>query len=83
MSSVRFLYFAGVRELLGRSEEELELPSDVRALGQIPELLVRAHPELAGRLGSVRYAINETFGDPSDRVAPGDVIAVIPPVAGG
>lgn len=83
MSSVRFLYFAGVKELLGRSEEERELPSDVRVLGQIPELLVRAHPELAGRLGSVRYAINETFGAPSDQVAPGDVIAVIPPVAGG
>lgn len=83
MSAVRLLYFAGVKELLGRAEEELELPSDVRVLGQIPDLLVKAHPELAGRLGSVRYAINETFGTPNDPVAPGDVIAVIPPVAGG
>lgn len=77
------LYFAGVKELLGRAEEDMELPDGVRQLDQLVSLLVSKHPELDGRLTSVRFAINETFASHSDPVAPGDVVAVIPPVAGG
>jgi molybdopterin synthase sulfur carrier subunit len=83
MRTVRVLYFAAVRDLVGKSEEVLDLPESVRAVEDLVSELVRLHPVLEGRLGGVRYALNETFAHPHDRIQPGDVIAVIPPVAGG
>jgi len=38
---------------------------------------------LVDRLRYVRFARNEEFAQPSDLIAEGDVIALIPPVAGG
>lgn len=83
MSHVVMLYFAGVRDLVGRPEEELALPEGTERLSQLVEVLVHAHPELRERLASVRFAVNETFASLDDPIAPGDVVAVIPPVAGG
>jgi len=83
MSRVRVLYFAGVRDLVGRGEEDLELPSDVSDLAGFVRFLTASRPALDGRLAGVRFAINETFAHAGDPVAPGDVVAVIPPVAGG
>jgi molybdopterin converting factor subunit 1 len=83
MITVRVLYFAGVRDLVGRAEEELALEPDVRDVEGFVRALVRARPELDGRLTGVRFAVNESFAQGSDPVAAGDVVAVIPPVAGG
>ena len=81
--SITFLYFAGVREALGRAEEALVLPDDVRTVAELPAFLERAHPVLAARLGAVRFAVNEAFADPDTALVAGDVVAVIPPVSGG
>jgi molybdopterin converting factor subunit 1 len=83
MSSVTVLYFAGVKDLLGCAEEALALPDDVRRLDAFVLHLVAVHPELEERVDSVRFAVNETFANANDPIAPGDVVAVIPPVAGG
>ena len=81
--AVSVLYFAGAKESAGKTEERLELPDAVRTIGDFAAFLEKEHPTLAGRLGAVRFAINETFVDASSVVSPGDVIAVIPPVSGG
>jgi molybdopterin converting factor subunit 1 len=83
MKRVRVLYFAAVRDLLGMSEEDLDLPAHVEEVAGFVAELERRHPELVGRLGGVRFAVNETFADAHDPVSAGDVVAVIPPVAGG
>jgi len=83
MNAVTVLYFAGVRDLLGRAEEDLALPDGVQRLDAFVAHLVKVHPELEDRVSSVRFAVNETFADAEDPIAPGDVVAVIPPVAGG
>ena len=45
---------------------------------------IEAHrTALGGRLIATRFARNEVFADESDAIASGDVIAIIPPVAGG
>lgn len=77
------LYFAAVRELAGVDEEEVELPPEVARVADLPAWLERRHPALAGRLGSVRFARNELFALAAERIEEGDVVAVIPPVAGG
>lgn len=77
---ITILYFAAVRELVATDEEKLEFTGTVAELARYLETV---HPALAGRLGSVRFARNETFATNDERIEPGDVIALIPPVAGG
>jgi molybdopterin converting factor subunit 1 len=77
------LYFAAVRDLVGVNEEELDLPASVSRVSDLVAELPLVHPELAGRLGGVRVAVNEEFAQDADPIRPGDVVALIPPVAGG
>lgn len=81
--SVRILYFAKIRDLIGKAEEELALPANVTNLGELAVHLASVHPVLVGKLGSVRFARNETFAPLSEALGEGDTIALIPPVAGG
>lgn len=81
--TMHILYFAGLRDLVGCIEEEIPLPDGVATLADFVPALVRARPALDGRLTGVRFAINEEFADPGDPIAPDDVVALIPPVAGG
>ena len=77
------LYFAAVREIAGRGEATLELPTGVRTIRDLGAHLERTVDGLAGRLGAVRWAKNETFVDMDTALEEGDVVALIPPVAGG
>lgn len=80
---VRLLYFAAVRELVGIADEVRELPPAVRDLGALAAHLELLHPSLRGRLGHVRFAVNEELVRSDRALADGDVVALIPPVAGG
>ncbi|MGZ3425242.1 MAG: molybdopterin converting factor subunit 1 [Polyangia bacterium] len=82
MIRLRVLYFAVVRERLARDAEELELAVGTTAAGAWAEL-ERRHPELGGMRSVVKLAINEEFAAGDRVLADGDVIALIPPVAGG
>jgi molybdopterin synthase sulfur carrier subunit len=79
----RVLYFAAVRELVGRDEEAVDLPDAVRTVGAFASWIEARHDALRGRMGSVRIARNEEFARDTDGIADGDVLALIPPVAGG
>lgn len=80
---ITVLYFAAVRDLVAKDEEQLELPSSVRSIAALADHLAAIHPPLEGRLGYVRFARNEEFAASADALADGDTIALIPPVAGG
>lgn len=81
--TITVLYFAAVRDLVGVAEESLELPAEITTIDALSRHLRTVHPALDGRLGSVRFARNEAFASGADAIASGDVIALIPPVAGG
>jgi molybdopterin synthase sulfur carrier subunit len=83
MALIRVLYFAGLRDALGLSEEALVLPSGVGTVGELCALLASRHSAYAERRSHVRVARNEAFADERERLADGDVVALIPPVAGG
>lgn len=79
MPKVRVEYFAILREHAGRGAEELQT-----AAGTAAEL----YAELDRRYGfpqlaSVKVAINHEFRDWDSRIADGDAVVFIPPVAGG
>ena len=80
---VRVLYFAGLRDAVGIAEEHLELPAAVRTVGSLADHLAARHPAFAARRGHVRVARNEAFAADDEGLRDGDVIALIPPVAGG
>lgn len=77
------LYFAAVRELLGSSEERVDLPDGVLSIHDLAAHLAERHPELRPHLPSVRFAINETFVGASATISDGDRVALLPPVSGG
>ena len=81
--NITLLFFAAVRELVGQDEVKLQLPADVCTVQQLASWLEVRFPELQGRMKSVRLARNEAFADPKEALAEGDVVALIPPVAGG
>lgn len=80
---IQVLYFAAVRDLVGVAEEALALPPGVGTIGALSTHLAAVHPTLEGRLEAVRFARNEEFARSDEPLADGDVIALIPPVAGG
>ena len=77
------LYFAALRELLGISEEQLSLPAGPLDVAGLSRHLAQRHPRLEAHLPSVRFAVNEAFVSLGAALAPGDVVALIPPVSGG
>jgi molybdopterin synthase sulfur carrier subunit len=81
--TVRVLYFAGLRDAVGLTEESFELPPHVRTVGELANHLAARHSAYAERRSFVRMARNEAFASAEERLADGDVIALIPPVAGG
>jgi molybdopterin synthase sulfur carrier subunit len=81
--NLRVLYFAGLRDAVGLSEEWLTLPAGVGTVGELADHLAARHRGYAERRGHVRIARNEAFASSDEALAEGDVIALIPPVAGG
>jgi len=80
---VQVLYFAALRELVGVSEEALEVPESVRTVREFVQHLQRVRPTLSGKMASVRVALDEAFAEDSAALAGVQTIALIPPVAGG
>ncbi|MDP9148866.1 MAG: molybdopterin converting factor subunit 1 [Myxococcota bacterium] len=81
--TVRILYFAALRDAVGLAEEWLELPVGVLTVGQLATHLAVRHRAFGDRRDHVRIARNEAFAPDDERLGDGDVIALIPPVAGG
>jgi molybdopterin synthase catalytic subunit len=74
---VRVRLFAGLRERAGAHEVQLELPDGALvgdALAQM-QALTDGVP--------VVMAVNREYADASERLSPGDELALIPPVSGG
>jgi MoaE-MoaD fusion protein len=73
--------FASLRELAGE-RTELDLPGDPRLTDAWLALVERA-PALAAHRPYVRAARNGAYAQWEDRLADGDEVAFLPPVAGG
>lgn len=79
---IRVLYFAVVRERLGRDSETFELPADA-VVGHAIDAIAAHHPVIAQLRGKFRIAVNEEFADWNAKLSDGDELVLIPPVAGG
>lgn len=83
---LRILYFAWVREKVGRAEEVLDVPASVATVADLVGFLKQRGPEYAAafaRAEVVRAAIDQTHVKPSAAIAGAREIAFFPPVTGG
>ena len=83
---VRVLYFASVREKLGRDAEELELPAEVSTIAGLRSHLRARGGAWADALAEsrlLRTALNQDMAQPAAPIKSGDEVAFFPPVTGG
>ena len=82
---LKILYFASLRETLGRGAEILELPGGVSDVSGLLQLLTARGGEW-GQLATVknlRYAVNQEMAQLDSPLRAGDEVAFFPPVTGG
>jgi len=83
---VKVLFFASLREQLGVSSEEVELPKGVATVGELRAFLARKNALWEKTLAthaSLRAAVNQDMAQPTMRLKAGDEVAFFPPVTGG
>jgi molybdopterin converting factor subunit 1 len=84
--SLHILYFAWLRERIGRSEEYVTLPADIADVAGLIAWLRRQSPGHEAAFGpgaTIRCAVNQDFAARDAAIRPGDEIAFFPPVTGG
>ncbi len=79
---VTVLYFASCRDIVGTSEETLELEEGSKARDLL-DALIRAHPGLKDIEPNLAVSVNQEYADREAALADGDEVALIPPVSGG
>jgi sulfur-carrier protein len=83
---IQLLYFARLRDSLGRSSEQIALPAEVRDLEGLRALLVARGGAWERELAPsrpVRAAVNQAMAVGDMPIADGDEVAFFPPVTGG
>ena len=83
---MRILYFAWVRERVGRAEEEVIPTTPVSTVADLADWLETRGPGYEAAFADrsrLRVAINQDQADFTDHVAANDEIAFFPPMTGG
>jgi molybdopterin synthase sulfur carrier subunit len=83
---MRLLYFAWLRTRIGTAEEIVDPPPSVTTVAGLVEWLKSRGPGFADALKNqklVRVAVNKEYVAWDHRLAPGDEVALFPPVTGG
>jgi molybdopterin synthase sulfur carrier subunit len=83
--TVKILYFAALREVLGRPAEEFELLPGISSAGELRAHLAKRGPPWMAleSMKNLRVAVNQTMAAAETAVADGDEVAFFPPVTGG
>ena len=83
---MKILYFAWIRERVGKAEEELSLPATVQTVGDLVQWLRGRGEEYAYAFDNpkvVRAAIDRVHVKPEAKLAGAGEIALFPPMTGG
>jgi molybdopterin synthase sulfur carrier subunit len=82
----RLLYFAWLKEKVGKSAEDIALPSDIATVSELIAWLKTRGPEFAqafAREAVIRAAIDRAHVRHDARIGDAREIAFFPPVTGG
>jgi len=82
----KLVYFAWVRQKIGKAEEERTLPEDVTTVRELMahlESLGPGYEEAFRNPAALRCAVNQEHRNFASAIADSDEIAFFPPVTGG
>jgi molybdopterin synthase sulfur carrier subunit len=83
---VKLVYFAWVRERIGRAEEEIEVPATVTTVSDLVGWLKRRGPEYEHALAepkAIRVALDHVHAQGNAPLAGVREAALFPPMTGG
>jgi molybdopterin synthase sulfur carrier subunit len=83
---MKIRYFAWVRERIGKAEEEIELPGEVRTVRDLLDWLGRRDDGYAQALqhpDAIRVALDQEHAGHGDAIGGAREIALFPPMTGG
>ena len=84
---INILFFAGIREMFGIHEKDIEIldseNSPYKVLCFLSEKEQGSWTELLNRKDLIRVAINQEICDWNDLLSEGDELAFFPPITGG
>ncbi|MEA2991793.1 MAG: sulfur-carrier protein [Alphaproteobacteria bacterium] len=84
--TVKILYFAWVRERVGKADEEIDPPAGVATVGDLVAWLAKRGDEYAHAFDNpkvIRAAIDRNHVRPDTSIAGAKEIAFFPPMTGG
>ena len=80
------LYFAWLRDRIGLSEEEIEVPDHVTTVGQLADWLASRGGNYAHAFEdreAIRVAVDQEFANDDDSITGATEVAFFPPMTGG
>ena len=83
---MKILYFAWVRERIGKAQEEIDPPAEVATVGQLMHWLAGRGEEYANAFANprvIRAALDRTHVQPETRIGQAREVAFFPPMTGG
>jgi molybdopterin synthase catalytic subunit len=79
---VKVLLFGQLKDIVGQSEESLELQPDARLAAVISHYAER-YPKFRGLSNSIACSINQEYAQGTALLKEGDEVGLLPPVSGG
>ncbi len=83
---MQFVYFAWVKDRIGKAEEKLDLPADIRTVADLLAWMPTLGENYAAAFQDpelVRVALDQEFAHAEDVIGDTREIALFPPVTGG
>ena len=79
-------YFSWIKEHIGKSEEQIDLPSHITNVNQLINYLNgidKKYYIIFEKKELIKIAVNKTYSSFDDKISNSDEIAFFPPVTGG
>ena len=79
-------YFSWIKEHIGKSEEQIDLPSDITNVNQLINYLNEIDQKyniIFKKKELIKIAVNKTYSSFDTNISNSDEIAFFPPVTGG
>ena len=79
-------YFSWIKEHIGKSEEKIDLPSNITNVNQLINYLNEIDEKyniIFEKKELIKIAVNKTYSSSDTNISDSDEIAFFPPVTGG
>jgi sulfur-carrier protein len=83
---MKILYFARLRQIIGRGTDEIDIPTDVTTVSTLIDFLKARDERVAeafGDLRTLKVAINQNHSALDATISGATEVAFFPPVTGG